>query len=182
MSPGAWTPLVVISSGEYSSCAVLANGAVRCWGSNAAGQLGGVVCLDGSKMDPAHKGPVPKPKMIWQFNRNTRFGLSSLGYADGRVYMANDGGEMYCLDGKTGRQLWSYDEAGMDDIAVCNGFLVLANNWALHVFASKTGTDRDFGSSGSESRADTSDTTRLTAPRHQGGRNRCGCHGKRKSA
>src|SRR5262249_53920630 len=27
----------------------------------AGGQLGGVVCLDGAAMDPAHKGPVPRP-------------------------------------------------------------------------------------------------------------------------
>jgi outer membrane protein assembly factor BamB len=73
---------------------------------NASGQLGGVVCLDGATMDPAHKGPVPRPKKVWEFTRSTRFGLSSLGYADGRVYMPSDTGEMFCFDGKTGKQLW----------------------------------------------------------------------------
>jgi outer membrane protein assembly factor BamB len=91
----------------------------------AGGQLGGVVCLDGSKMDPAHKGPIPRPKKVWEYSRSTRFGLSSLGYADGRVYMPNDGGEMYCFDGKTGKQLWkeNFGTVSRGAPLICDGKL-----------------------------------------------------------
>lgn len=91
----------------------------------SGGQLGGVFCLDGSQMDPAVKGPIPRPKKVWEYKRAARFGLASLGYADGRVYMADDGGEMYCFDGKKGSVLWKekYGTLSRGSPLICDGKL-----------------------------------------------------------
>ena len=37
-----------IAAGQVHTCAVLANGTAKCWGSNAAGQLGNLAAVPGS--------------------------------------------------------------------------------------------------------------------------------------
>lgn len=83
---------------------------------NLEGQpIGRIICLDGSQIDPKTK----KPKLVWdsyrrvyKANKNqylaTRFGLASAALADGRLYVPDDSGELYCFRAKDGEMLWKY--------------------------------------------------------------------------
>ncbi|QEL16975.1 PQQ-like beta-propeller repeat protein [Limnoglobus roseus] len=68
------------------------------------GPIGRVVCVDGSQIDPK----TLKPKLVWEYRRSNRFGLSSPAFADGKLYIPDDGAELFCFDGKTGKKLWTY--------------------------------------------------------------------------
>src|SRR6266513_178113 len=50
------TIAVAISAGGFHTCALLADGTVRCWGQNDYGQLG-----DGSIIEPQTRPPTPRP-------------------------------------------------------------------------------------------------------------------------
>ena len=66
------------------------------------GNIGRVICVDGSVV--ANK----KPKLVWESRRANRFGLASPALADGRLYVPEDGGELFCFSAKTGKPLWKY--------------------------------------------------------------------------
>jgi outer membrane protein assembly factor BamB len=66
--------------------------------------LGRVICVDASQVDPKTK----KPKLVWEYQKSQRFGLSSPALADGVLYMPEDSGELYAFDAKAGRLLWKY--------------------------------------------------------------------------
>ena len=63
------------------------------------GDQGLIVCLDGSQVKDG------KPKLVWQVPQiKAKFGSPI--FSDGRLYICNDAGTLYCLDGKDGKQLW----------------------------------------------------------------------------
>jgi hypothetical protein len=66
--------------------------------------IGRVICVDASQIDPKTK----KPKLVWEYQKGQRFGLSSPALADGVLYMPEDSGELYAFDAKTGKVLWKY--------------------------------------------------------------------------
>ncbi len=66
------------------------------------GDLGRVVCVDASKVDPKTK----KPKLVWEYRRSVRFGLSHPALADGRLYVPDDSSVLFCFNAKTGKLLW----------------------------------------------------------------------------
>jgi outer membrane protein assembly factor BamB len=66
--------------------------------------IGRVICVDASQIDPATK----KPKLVWEYQKSQRFGLSSPALADGVLYMPEDSGELYAFDAKTGKVLWKH--------------------------------------------------------------------------
>jgi outer membrane protein assembly factor BamB len=66
------------------------------------GPIGRVVCVDGSQLKDG------KPKLVWEFRRSNRFGLAHPAIADGRLYVPDDSGELFCFNGKTGKLLWRY--------------------------------------------------------------------------
>lgn len=66
------------------------------------GAIGRVICVDASKIDPKKK----EPKLVWEFRRSNRFGLSHPCVADGRLYIPDDSSELFCFNAKTGKLLW----------------------------------------------------------------------------
>jgi outer membrane protein assembly factor BamB len=68
------------------------------------GSIGRVICLDAGKLDPKTK----QPKLVWEYKRNNRFGLSHPALADGRLYIPDDSSELFCFNAKTGKLLWKY--------------------------------------------------------------------------
>jgi outer membrane protein assembly factor BamB len=68
------------------------------------GPIGRVICVDGSKVDPKTK----KPKLVWEYRRANRFGLSHPALADGRLYIPDDSSELFCFNAATGKVLWKY--------------------------------------------------------------------------
>ncbi len=66
------------------------------------GELGRVICVDaGTIVDKS-------PKLVWEHKNLGRFGLACGAVADGRYYVPEDSGTLFCFDGKTGKKLWSY--------------------------------------------------------------------------
>jgi outer membrane protein assembly factor BamB len=72
-------------------------------------EMGRVVCLDAGKVT---KG---KPELVWKVDGITDKFVSPI-FHDGRLYLCNDEGKMYCFDGGSGSILWTYkygrDSAG----------------------------------------------------------------------
>ena len=69
------------------------------------GAYGRVICVDGSQVDPK----TQTPKLVWeQKDLGKRFGLASGAFADGRYYLPDDSGTLFCFDGKTGKVFWEY--------------------------------------------------------------------------
>ncbi len=66
------------------------------------GAIGRVVCVDGSQVKDG------KPKLVWEYRRANRWGLSHPALADGRLYVPDDGAELFCFNAKTGKLLWRY--------------------------------------------------------------------------
>jgi outer membrane protein assembly factor BamB len=66
--------------------------------------LGRVICVDASIIDPKTK----KPKLVWEYQKSQRFGLSSPALADGVLYMPEDSGDLYAFDAKNGKFLWKH--------------------------------------------------------------------------
>ena len=63
---------------------------------------GSVYCLDASQVE---KG---KPKLVWRVD-GIKAKFASPVVHDGKVYVCNDVGALFCLDAKTGDQKWEYD-------------------------------------------------------------------------
>ncbi len=68
------------------------------------GTIGRVVCVDASQVDAKTK----KPKLVWEYRKGSRFGLSHPTIAGGRLYIPDDSGDLFCFDGKKGTLLWKY--------------------------------------------------------------------------
>ncbi len=67
------------------------------------GSLGRVSCFDMSQVTAG------KPKVVWDNkNLSRRFGLASPALHAGKLYVPEDGGELFCFDAKTGKQKWKY--------------------------------------------------------------------------
>jgi outer membrane protein assembly factor BamB len=67
------------------------------------GSLGRLACLDMSQVTAG------KPKVVFDLkNLSRRFGLASPALHDGKLYVPEDGGELYCFNAKTGKQVWKY--------------------------------------------------------------------------
>ena len=64
------------------------------------GPLGRIICLDMSKITDM------KPTLVWEKIFGKRFGLASPALADGRLYVPDDAGDLFCLNAKTGKLLW----------------------------------------------------------------------------
>jgi outer membrane protein assembly factor BamB len=62
---------------------------------------GGVYCLDASVIKDG------KPKLVWRVD-GIKAKFASPVVHDGKVYVCNDAGSLYCLDAKTGEQKWIY--------------------------------------------------------------------------
>jgi outer membrane protein assembly factor BamB len=72
-------------------------------------EMGRVVCLD------AGKATNGKPELVWKVDGITDKFVSPIIH-DGRLYLCNDEGKLYCFDGGTGKILWTFkygrDSAG----------------------------------------------------------------------
>jgi hypothetical protein len=68
------------------------------------GPIGRVICVDASKVNPMTK----RPALVWEHRRGQRFGLASGALAEGRLYLPDDSGDLYCFDAKSGKVLWRY--------------------------------------------------------------------------
>ena len=76
----------------------------------AAAGLGRVVCVDASKITTPKGSTIGKPTVVWEFKKGIRFGLASLGLAEGKLYVPDDAAKLYCFDAKKGgNPLWKYD-------------------------------------------------------------------------
>ncbi len=68
------------------------------------GIIGKVICLDAGQLDPVTK----KPKLVWEYSKGQRFGLSSPALADGVLYVPEDSGDLFAFDAVNGKVLWRY--------------------------------------------------------------------------
>lgn len=68
------------------------------------GAIGRVICVDGSQLDAKTKAP----KLVWEYRRSNRFGLASGALADGKLYLPDDSGELFCFNAKNGKVAWKY--------------------------------------------------------------------------
>ena len=70
------------------------------------GPIGRVVCVDASQVKAG------KPKLVWDYRRSNRFGLAHPAIAEGRLYIPDDSGELFCFATKNvpekGKLLWKY--------------------------------------------------------------------------
>jgi outer membrane protein assembly factor BamB len=105
-----------VRTGEKVWSHVLCNGAVNCSpvvsgdliyighgeenkGSNTQGA---VVCLDGSKVANG------KPKVVWE-EKGIKEKFASPVIHEGKLYVCDEAGRLYCLNAKNGEELWNYD-------------------------------------------------------------------------
>jgi outer membrane protein assembly factor BamB len=63
-------------------------------------EQGRVICLDGSKVE---KG---KPKLIWQVD-GIKVKFASPILHEGKLYVCNESAQLFCLDAKSGKELWT---------------------------------------------------------------------------
>jgi outer membrane protein assembly factor BamB len=93
----------IFSSGPINPSPVVVGNMVYCAHGEEnpeGGAIGRVICVDASQVTNG------KPKLVWEYRRANRFGLSHPAVADGRMYIPDDGGELFCFDAKTGKLLW----------------------------------------------------------------------------
>jgi outer membrane protein assembly factor BamB len=70
--------------------------------------LGRVICLDASKIEkPAKPGAYPSPTLAWQRN-GMRIKFASPIIDGDRLYVADETANLFCLDAKTGKDIWEY--------------------------------------------------------------------------
>jgi outer membrane protein assembly factor BamB len=62
---------------------------------------GRVICLDAAEVKDG------KPKLVWQVD-GIKAKYASPVLHEGRLYIANEVGLLYCLDAKTGKELWTF--------------------------------------------------------------------------
>src|SRR5262249_6354141 len=63
-------------------------------------ELGRIVCVDASKVKDK------QPEVVWKIDGRIKAKFASPTLLDGRLYMPNDLGLLFCLDAKTGEQKW----------------------------------------------------------------------------
>ena len=63
-------------------------------------EQGRVICVDASKI------VAGKPKLVWKVD-GIKAGFETPILLDGRLYVCDDKARLYCLDSKTGKQIWS---------------------------------------------------------------------------
>ena len=68
---------------------------------NPDGTSGGVFCLDAAHVENG------QPKVVWQV-KGIKAKFTSPILLDGKLYITNEAGVLYCLDAKTGKELWEY--------------------------------------------------------------------------
>ncbi len=68
------------------------------------GPIGKVLCVDAGKLDSKTKAPTK----VWEYVRSNRFGLASGALADGKLYLPDDSGELFCFNAKNGKVDWKY--------------------------------------------------------------------------
>ena len=68
------------------------------------GAYGRVICVDAGQVNEKTK----TPKLVWEYRKSKRFGLASGALDDGRLYVPDDSGTLYCFDAKDGKVLWTY--------------------------------------------------------------------------
>lgn len=113
---------------------------------------GRVVCVDASQIKDG------QPKLVWDV-AGIKACLSSPMLHDGRLYVADDGAMLYCMDAKTGARIWKYKYGTQSRgapvwadgkiylTAVNARFLILKDEGKrcrelhLHKFFSKTGNE-----------------------------------------
>jgi outer membrane protein assembly factor BamB len=86
--------------------------------------------------DPDHTGYTTTagpttPNVLWSFSTRGNPVTSSPAVADGRLYVGSENGNIYCLDAKTGRQIWlnfKIDSATRSTPAISNGFLYICDS------------------------------------------------------
>ncbi len=64
-------------------------------------EQGRVICVDASQIENG------KPKLVWKVN-GIKAGFETPILLEGRLYVADDKAMLYCLDAKTGKQIWKY--------------------------------------------------------------------------
>jgi outer membrane protein assembly factor BamB len=63
---------------------------------------GRVICLDASQIENG------APKLVWETNGiHARYASPIIN--EGRLYMPDDGGRLYCLDAKSGKEIWKFN-------------------------------------------------------------------------
>jgi len=95
----------VFSSGPINPSPVVEGNLVYCAHGEEnpeGGAIGRVVCVDASEIKNG------KPKLVWEYRRANRFGLSHPAIANGFLYVPDDGGELFCFNAKTGKLAWRY--------------------------------------------------------------------------
>jgi len=66
-------------------------------------ELGRVICLDGSKVENGH------PKLVWKKDGlKARYASPAIDTKKGRLYIPDEAGRLYCLDAKSGKQVWKF--------------------------------------------------------------------------
>jgi outer membrane protein assembly factor BamB len=64
-------------------------------------EQGRVICVDASQVVNG------KPKLVWKVN-GIKAGFETAIVLDGKLYVCDDKAMLYCLDAKTGKQIWKY--------------------------------------------------------------------------
>jgi outer membrane protein assembly factor BamB len=104
-----------VRTGEHVWSYVFGTGAVNCspvvdgnlvyigHGEDNAdgGAQGRVVCVDGSQVEHG------RPKLVWKVD-GIKAKYTSPVLRQGRLYITDEIGRLFCLDGKDGKQLWAY--------------------------------------------------------------------------
>ena len=57
------------------------------------------------------EGDVTKTKQVWSYDKIHR-SISTISISDGRLYVADYSGFVYCLDARTGEEHWIHDTKG----------------------------------------------------------------------
>jgi len=69
---------------------------------NEGNTQGRVICVDGGKVENG------KPKLVWQVD-GIKVKFASPILDKGRLYVCDEVGGLYCLDGKDGKEIWTYN-------------------------------------------------------------------------
>ncbi|MCB9891428.1 MAG: PQQ-binding-like beta-propeller repeat protein [Planctomycetes bacterium] len=68
--------------------------------------VGNLVCID-----PTKTGDVTKTGLVWNYSKINR-SISTMALLDGLLFTADYSGFVYCLDAKTGQEIWIHDTKG----------------------------------------------------------------------
>lgn len=101
--------------------------------------LGKIVCLDASQITNG------KPKVVWEYSKGVRWGLSSMAIHDGKLYVPDDFAKLYCFDAKKGgKELWKYSYGTVSRGAplIADGKIYISEtNAKFHVIKLKEGKE-----------------------------------------